>query len=842
MACAILTLSSCTNDDDFLSSQNRSVEVMFRPTLSENLDTRALIGDASGIDQLVVAVYEGNETLSKKYSFTEDWSSVKSNGLSLTLIEGREYKILFWAENKENSAYEITDDGNISVDYSSYTNGGFTKMEEMDAFCAVSTIKVGTQKNEAKAITLSRPFAQLNFADKQSAPSEGTDKAVVTFHTIPTSYNPFKGSVAIGNSDVTFTFTDFPDETLSFNETTCYYVSSNYLFTSATGSSVEVTLDLQKTDGTSINKFEFKGEKAIVLEQNKKTNMYGNILQSSENEDISIWTGEFPTESPLTLDTENRYIIDEANDIAWLSKNGSTLSAATFLQTVDIDMGSKEIGSVQLPAGSIYDGGGKQIKNYANSLFGNANEVSVKNLTVDNISVSAATHVGVLMNTLSGSATFENVTVTNSTATTTNGAAGAFVGYISRKVKDSRSEPLSVTFDNCAANKTTIDGNVSEGHFVGLLRGYDNGETLTFNNNCTTAEITSDYTSLYSEGNEGAWLSTNDYSQYNGWLGKEECYRATVMYGANRFIPRWDGATRIAPLTDGSTKLIYSAFDLANCAGTNPGTIKFMEHVDMGAKVFNPLTNISKLLGEGKTIYNLKVETTFNTNSWDGGGFIRRCSAATIENITFKDADVRVTHVDGSDGDAYASIVCGTAEGTNTITNVKVIGGKLYGCNKMGGIAGYITGTFTATNCIVDGLSIENYDSGGKDNLGFKANGEVGGAFGFIAANSTISGCYVKNTTLNCKGVNNGRVLVLFKYAGRHVNEFIGDIRTTSGQKIEIFYDASNFTGNTYKNRKDQYSGCKYIGHCYYTSIATIKDTKGTVYVNGSSITVAQNY
>lgn len=224
----------------------------------------------------------------------------------------------------------------------------------------------------------------------------------------------------------------------------------------------------------------------------------------------------------------------------------------------------------------------------------------------------------------------------------------------------------------------------------------------------------------------------------------------------------------------------------------------------------------------------------------------KKSGTATIQNITFNNANVKVTHAEGSDGDAYASIVCGTAEGNNTLENVKVIGGKLYGCNKMGGLAGYITGTFSATGCVVDGLSIENYDSGGKDSFGFKANGEVGGAFGFIAANATISGCYVKNTTLNCVGVNNGKVFLTKKYAGRHVNEFIGDIRTTSGQTITITYDEKNFSNNTYKNRKDQYSQCKYIGHCYYTSISVlgigITDTMGKVYVNGTSITVAKNY
>lgn len=853
----MLTWSACSEEDQFLNENNREQTVTFRPVIKQDMHSRA-IGDAAGINRLKVAVYEVTETLTKKFILTKDWANAQANDIALTLIEGHTYNILFWAENKDNTAYNITDDGSITVSYDDYMDGGFAKMEEMDAFYGTATVTVGSSKNEHQGdITLSRPLAQLNFTDKATQPITGTHQTVVTFHSIPTAFNPFTGTVEI-TEDVnqTFTFKDYLSETLSLNGVTYYYVSSNYLFAPVNGeATIKATLDLQLLDGTSINRFVFDGNNGnkapIALKQNMKTNVYGNIVEQPQT--LSIWDGTTKTRPDVDTEDSSRYLIDEASDIAWLSveTNSSTLeNNKTFFLTTNIDMAGKDnLSSIQLPSGSTVDGDGHTIKGMIldNAVFGDARSVSIQNLTVEethinNTNTTETTHVGILLNTLDGSATFTNVTVKNSTASTSKGAAGGIVGYIKR----TGSEPLNVVFDNCHVTETTIEGTHSEGHFVGLLRGYDNGETLTFNDNCTSYNIATsraeDYTSPYTEGNEGAWLAGNNYSKFNGWLGNEECYRGKVYYGANRFIPKWDGVTKITPLTDGTTKLIYSAFDLANCAGTNPGIIKFMEDVDLGAKVFNPLTNISKLLGEGKTIYNMKVETTFNTNSWDGGGFIRRCSAATIENITFKNADVKVTHVTGSDGDAYASIVCGTAEGNNTMTNVKVVGGKLYGCNKMGGIAGYITGTFNATNCTVDGLSIENYDSGGKDNLGFKANGEVGGAFGFIAANSTISGCYVKNTTLNCIGVNNGRVLAFFKYAGRHVNEFIGDIRTTSGQKITITYDETQFAGNVYKNRKDQYSGCKYIGHCYYTSILTINDTQGTVYVNNKSITVAKNY
>lgn len=206
--------------------------------------------------------------------------------------------------------------------------------------------------------------------------------------------------------------------------------------------------------------------------------------------------------------------------------------------------------------------------------MGDVTDITIKNLNIEETTVTNTsanvTHVGVLVNTLKGSNTFSNIHIKSSSVSTQNGAAGGIVGYISRKEPNNREETLTVTFDNCHITETTINGTQSEGHFVGLLRGYDNGEILQFNNNCTltlsqTATVADGFVSPYREGNEGAWLASNDYTKYNGWLGDEECYRGTVMYGDKRFIPCWDGATKITPLTEGTTKLIHSAFDLAFC-------------------------------------------------------------------------------------------------------------------------------------------------------------------------------------------------------------------------------------------------------------------------------------
>ena len=856
LAFAVLSLSTCSNDDYLLQTEGENVSITFRPTLGGELSTRA-IGDAAGIDRLTVAVYEGSQALSKKFSFSEDWDIVQRDGIALTLIEGRSYTILFWAENGGNSAYTITDDGRITVNYDNYIEEGFAKMEEMDAFFGTSSITVGTQKVEDNGtITLSRPLAQLNFADNATQPKMGTHKAVVTFHSIATAFNPFTGTVEMSDTDKTFVFTDFPKETLSVEGSTYYYLSSNYLFAPQTGTiNISATIDLQNTDGTSIKTIELSG---ITLEKNKKTNVTGSIIQQPET--WSVWDGEAISQ-PAT-DEQNRYIIDDAAVIAWLCENGATLSKnSIFLQTKDIDMASKAISSIKLPAGSTYDGGGKTIKNYKNSLFGNATSLSVQNLTVDKVSASSTTHVGVLVNTLNGSANFLNVTVTNSSATTNNGVAGGMVGYI----KNNGTEKLEVTFTGCTANDNTVSGSLASGVYVGRFRGYNNDEKLTFSADCNDSSATfgaNAKAAYYTTANAASWFTQEQmtaFGKYSGWLGSEEYYRGTIKYGDERYMPCWDGETKITPLTDeDKTKLIYSAFDLAQLQGTAAGNIKLMENVDMehdldGASkdgvrnhIFKALSTLTKLDGNGKTIYNITIRDNYY------GGFVKSESCATtFENVTFDGADIRVTH-DTSEGNAYVGTLRGFAYAATTINNVHVKNGYLNGVCKIGGLCGGIFSKITCSNSTVSNYSIENYDSQ-IISAGFKANGEIGGLIGYITvldANTVneISNCTVSDNNFNC-------VTYSASAWDRSVAPFIGDIRTQQAGTVRInnckilgtntYTNASDGKTATFDQHRQQTGGSWWkptytyyplVGQCYAVSFLGIGDKKGTVHIDNTQI------
>ena len=873
MLCGLILAVGCTYDSDidtsgFGSEGDGVTTVNIRATLPEFGGVTRGVDSAQGgttnidwkdyrLRVIIKALGDENEPEEKYRGMVAasevlylDDTDVDADGrvaisLDMPLTSGHTYDIYMWADyvekdSEEDLHYNTTEFPAITLKH----DVPVINDETLDAFYGKAEIAVGDGYYvwaEGSQFPISRAVAKLRMV-ATDADSASAARATLQTDKFYTGFNIATEALTESDAAVKSDKTTFETYAVESSPTKSFITA--YMLWPAE-QSANIVAEFYDGNDTVISTIQ--PADAIPLKRGNLTTLRGALLVTD-----SGWDGE--VEQPEVLG--DTLVVSTPGQLLWLVDNGAKVGDVEYRKIrlgANINVNNQaDISPLKLYDDTDFDGNGKTLKGLGvptTALFGSVQGLRAYNFTLEGYNVSAQDgHVGVLVNELHKSATFADITIKNSTATTANGAAGGVVGYVG----GGSSVDLDVVFTNCDLENVKADGTSAEGKFVGLINGYDNGETLSFDADCSVDDAcgVADYASPYTESNDAQWLDGDvatypksfDFSAHNGWLGDEEMYRAIVTFAGNRMQIKWDGVTKVEPLKDGTVKLIYSPFDLAKYAGANPGSIKFMTDVDLGAKLFDPLTSLTKLAGEGKVIYNLKVETTFNLNSWDGGGFIRRCSNATIENITFVDADVRTTHASGSDGDAYSSIVCGTAEGNNTITNVKVIGGKLYGCNKMGGIAGYISGTFKATDCIVDGLSIENYDSGGKDSLGFKANGEVGGAFGFIAANSTISGCYVKNTTLNCIGVNNGRVLVLFKYAGRHVNEFIGDIRTTSGQSINITYTESNFSGNSYKNRKDQYSGCKYIGHCYYTSILTINDTVGTVTVNGKPITVVKNY
>lgn len=784
--------------------------LVFRTRLDTGLESRA-ISDGTAADRLLVAVYEGETTIAETFRREYALSDAMTGGIELRLLSGHEYKVLFWAYDADNTAYTVSRQGIITADYTGYLDGGFAKAEQLDAFYAVSSLTVSG--SAAEDITLIRPFAQLNFADNATQPTAGAHYAEIAFDNLATSFDPFTGTGSGETGPVTFTFADFTDETLESDGSTYYYVATNYIFVQAPGR-VSATCRLKQAgSGTVITEHTLP---AIAVSANKRTNVLGTIVSSPED----LWDGI--TLTVPSVDSENRYIIDEASDLAWLAQNGSTLEQGrTFVVTKDLNMDNRTLGPVRLPQGSTIEGGGHTFKNIATTgggLFGSATDFAVSSLAVDNITSNGTSgHIGALVDTLYGNGSFTSVSVKNADVATGNGAAGGMVGYAVRKSEKARSETMTLTFSNCHIESASVSGPASEGVFVGLLSGYDDKETVSFAADCSATTVTiADYKSPYAEGNEGAWLADNDYSRYNGWLGDETYCRGTVNYGGTRFIPRWDGVRKVTPLTDtDGTKLIYSAFDLAALQGGSHNAVTFKENVDLGIqKSFNPISSISTLDGSKHTVYNLYI----NLTDWCGA-FINSATGTTShKNLYFSNSSVSVKPASGSE-EAYAATLCSYIEGNYTAENIKIDNAYVLGISKSGGLNGFVTSSatfYTVKSVAISKLRLENsylHISGET----FTASGEMGGLTGFIQQSALIEDSSVSNSVINC---TNSFL--------RHVNQFIGTTRLdNSSQRIDI--NNCSASGNTYEGDKD-------TKHSLVGGFSLSFAQRGKVYVNGTKL------
>lgn len=899
----MLLLAGCQDEGMFTPSEEKGI-VTYSIRMDDGLQSRS-IGDETIVNNLSILVFDKNKTLVLKKDDL-NWNNLKPEDLQFSLLKG-EYQVLFWLQyaDKNGNTYTINDEGKVSVAYNNNWKGSIEDMKKWDAFYYVDKLEINNDA-QTKPITLTRPLGQLNWADSQLVPSTDKHSVVITLSGIATSFDPFLTEESevqplTEKDEITFTFNAFTDEPLTTKDGNYYYLSCNYLFPTE----LTATFELQDKEGNSLKKVGIEEPSTIEIVSNTRTNVLGSIVLKPEAPETNgAWDGITLTEPELE---DNCYIIDEPSDLAWLGSKENTLEKACTLKVVkNIDMNCTEeteysLTSLALPAGSIFMGVADEnnvspyisnIKLTTGGLFGDATNITVQNLNLDNVTATSDSHVGVLVNTLTGSGTFTNVSISNSSATTTDGAAGGMIGYITNK----EGETLQVTISACTTTGNAVDGSLASGIYVGRFRGYDNSETLTFSsdNNASSATTTTGKSSYYISDNVAAWLSENDYSKYSGFLGDEEFYRGTVNYGDVRFVPKWDGSTVITPLEDGSTIFINSAFDLASLQNSKPTSVKFKENVDLGSHNFEPIYSIQTLDGEDHIVYNLKVDMV---HDGVGAAFIKSVPTGKVDvshkNLTISGADIKNVHNttlypayavtnDGGAGNAYGGIFISKAnECTSyTIENIHVKDSKLYAVCKMGGVIGQSRDTkLNMSYCTVDNCIIQNYKPNvpnyyvlGNDTQPYMTkssyyinllqwwytNGEVGGLIGFLQDyDADIDNCSVTNTQINCTGEPNKDVVAnvysskqfdsknLWKtgknitakgkttIAGRHVNQFIGDVvsyRAEGGSNYttnitNYTVSGNNYNGilaestndNNHKFNNDQY--CEVVGCAYYIGL-----------------------
>ena len=355
LAAAALTLLavSCNKEQMAEVPDGQLVDVTFTAALPGEMATKA-IGDGMTAKNLYVSVYENDAEKTKlELDKTATFTDLKTQ-VTFSLVKGKTYNFVFWAQAAEGAPYDITDLKNIKISY----EGAVANDEKRDAFYATrKELKVNGALTET--IKLYRPFAQVNFgtADYEAAVAAGVKpvKSVFTATDVATIFDTFEAEGKEAKDVVTFTESALPGETLVTKAGDYKWMTMNYI------------LPMGKQDAKHISNVtaEFIPETGITVkasspqtpvQNNYRTNILGNLLTSQVIFNIEIVP--IFNEPDNDIDLVN---IKNAESLKALFATGgeATLAADLVLDEAVAVMPGKEV---------TLDLNGKTIKNNSNSV------------------------------------------------------------------------------------------------------------------------------------------------------------------------------------------------------------------------------------------------------------------------------------------------------------------------------------------------------------------------------------------------------------------------------------------------------------------------------------------
>lgn len=352
LAAAALTLLavSCNKEQVTEVPDGQLVDVTFTAALPGEMATKAL-GDGQTAKKLYVSVYENDDAKTKlELDKTATFTDLKTQ-VTFSLVKGKTYNFVFWAQAAEGAPYDVTDLKNIKISY----EGAEANDEKRDAFYATrKELKVNGALTET--VKLYRPFAQVNFgtADYDAAVAAGVKpvKSVFTATDVATIFDTFEAEGKEAKDVVTFTESALPGETLVTKAGDYKWMTMNYIIPMGKQGEKHisnVTAEFVTEDGVSVT----ASAPQAPVQNNYRTNIVGDLLTSQVIFDIEI----VPIFNEPDNDIDLVNIKNEASLRALFATGGEATLAA------DLDLGE----TVSVAAGKevTLDLNGKTIKNTA---------------------------------------------------------------------------------------------------------------------------------------------------------------------------------------------------------------------------------------------------------------------------------------------------------------------------------------------------------------------------------------------------------------------------------------------------------------------------------------------
>ena len=701
-AIGLLLSPSCSDENEALSGSGKEALVSFSVNLADGVSTKA-ISDGTKAKKLVVDVFEKNTSTNaytriptlRNTSNNEDaFNSELEATVNFNLVKGKTYRLIFWAQKQSvdgsvSSPYDITDLSKIKVNYST---GITTDDEDRDAFLYV-TEDITVSGNFSKSITMTRPFAQLNYlidaTEYTAAKKAGMDiqKAIVTVAKVATQLNPLTNSVSEPEENMMFEVTAIPTNFANLSNadyinlptagatsgtTNYYYLASKYFLVYAGDGAADkagdpatlatTSLKLQDASGDIAN-YEFKVP-AVPVQRNYRTNIYGNLITSQGTFNVTIDKNFNTQDNNLP---QYAAVVNDPDEIAEKIAGGAT----TIIASESFNLSTPT--TITVP----------------------------KNYTEENNGVE--------------------LTFDFSKATVTSGTANITLSYSS----DSQHAPENVNV--IASGNITIDledshvtlnGNEVSGGTYNTVIASTSGNTLVVPNGVTvtTLKVKKGKVRIEKGGKVGTIENETD--------PKTDVIVYLEDGGILETMP--DASTRIIVV---QPSIISNAAELkAFAESVNRGytyagqTVVLTADIDLNGVKWTPIGTVDSYPsvtfagtfdGNNHTISNLKT-SDFTTNHATAGFF--GSITGTVKNLTLTNVKITSSH--------YAGGIVGYSSANGAV---------IENCHVNGGT---ITSTPEYTGTTDD--STNGYDNGDK----------VGGIIGYMVAGDKVENCSVSNVTI----------------------------------------------------------------------------------------------
>lgn len=490
---ALALTVSCQKENVRESAGKESVRIT---VLSPNAaDTRS-IADGLSVNWVYWAAFDENgapvSDLNGRIPMKD-----KEAGFDVDLVKDYPYNFVFWAQYEDDEkgqpAYDLTSfvsEAKIGISYEGVAND-----EYRDAFYKQQVITI-TGAGESRTISLTRPFAQINFLAADYKSVEEVDvhkslKSTVAISGLPTVLNGLDGSVD-GDGTTVLTSSAVPADPAYYTVNGVEYgwYSMNYILASEEKDLKKVTVTFTHDKSDIPVSVEVEN---IPYQRNHRTNIIGNflteiaevkviVMEEFDKPDFPVFDDGNsvvppPVEIPedgyerVVVGAEATYTVYNAEGLeAWRKEahegtfagSDNKVEVINLVLAADIELPLPESGkSNWTPVGSAskpYDG------------FINGNGHTISNLTIVSNSTSSTAHIGFISNANNhpeDEVIIENIKFDNVNINTKGGRTGVVFGYVASKGGVIRNvHVLSGTVQSTSRYTGGIAGDTSEGNAV----------------------------------------------------------------------------------------------------------------------------------------------------------------------------------------------------------------------------------------------------------------------------------------------------------------------------------------------------------------------------------------